>query len=197
MTAINPITIPSRKRKLLRTTTRSSVTFEDMRLIADRCFAELGAKTVLLWKRYNANYFGGELKPTPVLYVPTSPYGHWVGCTVFDRNIYLMYPGEKRSWGFVRGVLLHEMLHQYLRQVGKATAHQGEPWREEIMRISRLFGLEVWAGKYTVAKIDGRSVRINKPNPDASSKAQALNQDQISKWPYSIGVEPPDLARDS
>jgi hypothetical protein len=85
-----------------------------MLLIADRCFGELGLKTVNVWKHYNETYFGGLLQPTALLYVPTSPYGHWVGQHIADRNIYLMRPSPSRTWGFVRGVLLHEMIHQGL-----------------------------------------------------------------------------------
>ena len=194
MTAALPaVWKPKRKLPVVAS---SQVTYEDAELIADRCFGALGQKTISLWRHYNRDYFDGSLEVTPVLYVPTSPYGHWVGCHIRDRNIYLMYPGEKRSWGFVRGVLLHEMVHQFLEQSGKAVGHDGESWCAEIMRISRVFfGKNIWAGKYTVGKRNGRSVRMNKPNPDKASKAVALNQDQISRWPHSIGLEPPDYAQ--
>lgn len=144
-TALLPVMKWKPKRKLL-ITTGSKVSFEDAVLIGDRCFGSLGRQTVALWKRYNHDYFNGLLESTPVLYVPTSPWGAWVGCFTRDRNIYLMCPGEKRSWGYVRGVLLHEMLHQFLEQSGKDVGHDGEPWRQEIMRLSQIFGKHIWAG---------------------------------------------------
>jgi hypothetical protein len=194
MTAALPVVRWKPKRKLPVIISR--VTFEDAVLIADRCFGALGRTTISLWRHYNRDYFDGSLEVTPILYVPTSPYGHWVGCHVRDRNIYLMYPGEKRSWAFVRGVLLHEMTHQLLVQCGKYPGHDGEPWCTEIMRISRLFFRKhIWAGKYTVGKRNGRSVRMNKPNPDEGSKAVALNQEEISQWPHSVGIEPPDYVQ--
>src|ERR1700722_16496158 len=109
------------------------MTFDDMLLIGDRCFGELGVKTVRLWEQYNHAYFDGKLQPTALLYVPTSPYGHWVGLHIADRNIYLMRPSGLRSWGFVRGVLLHEMVHQSLVLAGKNPNHNREPWCNEIM----------------------------------------------------------------
>jgi hypothetical protein len=193
MTAALPVVKWKPKRKLPAIASR--VTFEDAALIADRCFNQLGRKTISLWRHYNHDYFNGVLEPTPVLYIPTSPWGHWVGCHIRDRNIYLMYPSEKRSWGFVRGVLLHEMVHQFLEQSGVDVGHDGTPWCQEIMRLSKVFGRNIWAGKYTVTKVHGRSQRTNKPNPDKDSKAIALNQDQISKWPHSIGLEPPDYSQ--
>jgi hypothetical protein len=173
--------------------TTATVSWEDAMLIADRCFQELGRKTVGLWRQYNVDYFGGSLHPTPVLYVPTSPYGHWVGCFYRDANIYLMHPSPKRTWAFVRGVLLHEMTHQKLAQDGLDTKHAGEPWCTEIMRLSRMLGRDIWAGKYIVKKVKGKSVRANKPKPASSTATRELNQYEISRWPYTINLEPPDL----
>jgi len=48
----------------------SGVSFDDALLIAERCFGELGRKTIFLWQRYNEEYFSGSLEVTPVLYVP-------------------------------------------------------------------------------------------------------------------------------
>jgi len=193
MTAALPVLKWTPKRKL-PVAISCNVTFEDAELIADRCFGSLGRQTVALWNRYNRDYFDGALEPTPVLYVPASPWGAWVGCFIRDRNVYLMYPGKKRSWGYVRGVLLHEMVHQFLHQSGKSTAHASEDWCREIMRLSKMFGKNIWAGKYTVRKVRGKSQRINLPNPDENSAAPELNQKQISQWPNSIGIEPPDYA---
>lgn len=181
-----------RGKRLRPTISTSPVNFEDAVLIADRCFGELGRQTIFLWREYNDVYFGGSLAVTPVLYVPTSPYGHWVGLHRHDQNIYLMFPGEKRSWNFVRGVLLHEMIHQHLSQRGKNPAHAGEPWCSEIMRISKLLGANIWAGRYTVKKMNGKSVRANEEPPASLKGLQALNQKQIARWPHSIGIAPPE-----
>jgi hypothetical protein len=177
---------------LLITKSNLPVSFEEAVLIGERCFGELGRRTVFLWREYNALFFDAALQVTPVLYVPTSPYGHWIGLHLHQRNIYLMFPNKSRTWGRVRGVLLHEMIHQHLAQSGENPQHAGAPWCREIMRISRQLGRNVWAGKYTVRRVNGKSVRINlaQPSPDG---ALALNQKQISRWPRSIGLDPPDI----
>jgi hypothetical protein len=176
----------------MKRATESNVTAispADALLVGDRCFGELGRKTVFLWRQYNDDYFNGALHTTPVLYVPTSPYGHWVGLHRSQKNIYLMFPGEKRSWGFVRGVLLHEMIHQGLQQEGKDTRHAGTPWCAEIVRISSLLGRRIWAGRYGVVRVAGKCVRANQPSPDG---LPSLKQKEIATWPHSIGLEPPD-----
>jgi hypothetical protein len=181
--------------KSLLTTRSNAPTFDECVLIADRCFGALGRKTMLLWREYNALYFGGALQVTPVLYVPTSPYGHWVGCICYQQNIYLMEPrkdGHYRTWDFVRGVLLHEMVHQYLQQLRRNAAHAGQPWCDEIMRISRLFGLDVWAGAYTVARVNGKLMRVNRA-PASPNGAQVLQQKEIARWPHTVGIVPPDV----
>ena len=169
------------------------VSFDDAVLIADRCFPkqELGRRTIFLWREYNDLFFDGKLRVTPVLYVPTSPYGHWVGQHRAQQNIYLMFPGENRSWPVVRGVLLHEMIHQALSQRGQNPAHAGTLWCQEIMRISRQLGTEIWAGKYMVKKIDGKSTRVNEA-PSESTGARILRQKEIAGWPQSIGLQPPE-----
>jgi hypothetical protein len=165
--------------------------YEDMLLIADRCWGDLGTNTVRLWRQYNEEYFGSILMPTPVLYVPTTPYGGCVGLTCRDRYIYLMPPNGSRSWAFTRGTLLHEMTHQYLQQVEKNPKHAGEPWCSEIMRLSTILGKNIWAGKYTVKKVEGKSVRANTARP-ADSSGQILNQVEIGTWPQTLGIDPPD-----
>jgi hypothetical protein len=167
----------------------SGVSFDDALLIAERCFGELGRKTIFLWQRYNEEYFSGSLEVTPVLYVPTSPYGHWIGLHRADRNIYLMPPAPSRPWSRVRAVLLHEMIHQNLSQSGKDVRHAGEPWCREIMRISMHFDRKIWAGKYTVRN----GQRVNTAPPLATN-ARILNQREIASWPHSINIEPPDNA---
>ena len=82
---------------------------------------------MFLWREYNDLFFGGAIRVEPVLYVPTSPYGAWVGLCRYNKNLYLMYPGTKRPWGCLRGFLLHEMIHQRLHQIGKNSDHTGEP----------------------------------------------------------------------
>jgi hypothetical protein len=85
------------------------------------------------------------------------------------------------------------MIHQGLAQAGKNPKHDGNPWCSEIMRISLYFDRSIWAGKYTVVKVEGKSVRANMPRPKGN-RARILDQDEISRWPHSIDIEPPDTS---
>lgn len=173
------------------------VTFDEMLLIATRAFHDLGTRTVRLWAQYNRAYFGGALKPIPVLYVPVSPYGHWVGQTRGLRLIYLMFEHpRKRPWPLVRDVLLHEMVHQALLEQGRDPHHKRQPWCNEIMRISRdYFGKTFWAGREAVGKVRTgkrrKSFKFNVPGPNGE---ESLKQAVISSWPHSVGIVPPDLS---
>jgi len=48
-----------RNKRLLTTISYSPLNFEDAVLIADRCFGDLGRKTIFLWREYNRIYFNG------------------------------------------------------------------------------------------------------------------------------------------
>jgi hypothetical protein len=155
--------------------TRPPLTFDEAMAVSTTVFGEIGRDTMLLWQQYNRAFFGGVLTPVPVLYVPTSTYGHWVGqCGAGGERIYLMRISDKRPWAFVRAVLLHEMIHQACAEKEVNLSHDRQPWCDEIMRISREhFGVAFWAGYYTVAKVGsgaGRhSVRTNKTGPNGEA----------------------------
>lgn len=71
--------------------------------------------------------------------------------------------------------------------------HAGAPWCAEIMRITRLLDAPaIWAGKYTVKRVNGRSVRVNETEPSPTG-ARVLKQNEIARWPNSVGIEPPDV----
>jgi hypothetical protein len=140
-------------------------------------------------------YFAGKLKPLPVFLTQVSPYGHWFGLTCCRRevtHIALTAPKQGNLLVANRGTLLHEMLHQFLHEKGDDTKHDGEPWRGEIMRLTReITGREVWAGKSTVRKQRGkdgrRSVRGNLPHPVTG--VPSLTHCQIVHWPKSVGIK--------
>ena len=158
-------------------------------------WGELGARVADTWVEFNRLYFGGRLRPLPIFLTPTTPYGKmagWTCCGGPVTHIALAAPREGKCLVANRGTLLHEMVHQHLHESGRYTSHDGEPWRQEIMRLTKLVtGKEIWAGKYTVAKErmeDGsrKSVRLNQPHPE--SGAPSLGQEAIARWPNSIGV---------
>lgn len=173
----------------------TAFTFDEMLRLATHAFGDIGKRTALLWREYNSKYFDDVLNPIPLVYVPTLPHGAHVGETWQTHVIYLMGQGPRRPWSFIRGVLVHEMLHQFLYQRGVSASHDSDGWRTEIMRITaKHFGKEIWAGRIKVTKVgkgkDRRSVKFNAPHPDGR---KSLTQGEIARWPHSVGIVPPDL----
>jgi hypothetical protein len=79
--------------------------------------------------------------------------------------------------------LLHEMVHQLLFERREHAAHDGEPWRREIMRLTKLItGKDIWAGRSLTARQNGKVVRMNKPHPQ--SGMPSLPQAAIARWPH-------------
>lgn len=179
------------------------LSYYDALTVSSRAFGTLGENSVRLWRQYNMTYFEGRLKPVPVLYVPTSHYGGWVGLCAGSKkrrvvhHIWMMLESPlSRPWALLRTVLLHEMVHQSLIERGLSADHAGLPWREVIMRLSfDHFGVQFWAGESTVVKRrnpDGKrqSVRTNRASPNGEP---SLTQGEIARWPDSMGIIPPDL----
>jgi hypothetical protein len=175
---------------------KRTYTYNDMLRTLTVGWGEHGRATAEYWRQYNAEYFGGRLKPLPIFFVPVSPYGHWRGLMCSHAavtHIALAAPGAGRHLVADRGVLLHEMVHQFLCESGEYTSHDGRPWCREIMRLTKLLtGQDIWAGAYTVAKVkqaDGsrKSVRLNRPRPGTGEPS--LTQDEIAHWPHSVGIK--------
>jgi hypothetical protein len=166
-------------------------TQDDLEIVATKSFGDLGAQTAKLFAQYNADYFDGRVQPVPVLYVPTSPYGHWVGQAQAQKLIYVMFPGNGRDWDFTRSVLLHEMLHHFLYASGENSKHAGKPWAREVIRLSA----QIWGRQFVkvsdkIRKIDGHSVRIR---AIGEPRDGVLAVRELACWPHSIGEAPPDL----
>jgi hypothetical protein len=51
------------------------LTFDDMLRFATEAWGPLGANTVRVWSLYNERYFGGVLKPIPLVITQTMPFG--------------------------------------------------------------------------------------------------------------------------
>ena len=183
---------------------RPVISYGEMEAMLNRAFGERGIETARAWQAYNTSYFDSRLEPVPIFHVAATPDSRWWGlCTGSwnQRRVANIQIGKAAGDGW-RETLLHEMVHQALFEAGLVPGHDGEPWRNEIMRISRdHFGVEFWAGAYTVAKIrrePGRriSIRVNKSGPAGEA---SLPQSDIAHWPRSVGITAPvytELRRD-
>src|SRR5262245_21855516 len=139
----------------------SQFSIEDMRRFALEAWGELGANVVEKWCEFNTTYFSGALKPVPLVITNTQPFGKRIGFCSYDpdasgRTITLNVPGRYNGLLADNDTLLHEMLHQYLFERGENAKHAGEPWRREIMRLTKVItGREIWAGRSKTVRDNG------------------------------------------
>jgi RecA-family ATPase len=118
-------------------------TVEDMRRFAGEAWGQFGIKVVERWCEYNATYFNGALRPVPLVITHTQPFGKRLAFCSYNinaagRTITLNVPKAHKSLLADNDTLLHEMVHQFLFERGEYPSHDGEPWRREIMRSTRL-----------------------------------------------------------
>src|SRR5262249_47468030 len=130
----------------------------------------------------------GALKPVPLVISNTLPFGRLIGRCSYDpdasgRTITLNVPAQHNVLVADNGTLLHEMLHQYLHERGENAKHAGEPWRREIMRLTKaITGREIWAGRSKTVRSNGSIIRMNAPHPETGEPS--LPQKVIAHWPH-------------
>lgn len=180
------------------THTRPDITFAEMKTFLTVGWGKFGERIADKWLKLNRTYFRGRLQPLPITLVNTSPYGHWLGitaCNPAEQRAHLIQLTAPRQEKFLVadvGVLLHEMVHQYLAELGEETGHDSEPWCREIMRLHyKITREKLWASPSVVRKekIGGKlkSVRKQKPCPDTGETS--LPRADIATWPHSVGVD--------
>ena len=170
-------------------------TFEDMHHHAAEAWGPLGADIADTWRKFNVAYFAGALRPIPLVISQTLPFGRRIGQCSHNpghyrggRAITLNLPDQGGHLIADNGTLLHEMLHQYLFERGEDPAHMGEPWRREIMRLTKLItGKTIWAGPSKTVRQNGKTTRMNAPRPE--TKEPSLPQAIIARWPHDkLGI---------
>jgi len=166
-------------------------TFDDMLKFATEAWGPLGTRTVRMWAVYNERYFGGALKPVPLVITHTQPFGRLLAFCSYHpdgegRTITVNVPKDHNRLLADNGTLLHEMIHQYLFERGEHAGHDGSPWRREIMRLNlALAGIEIWAGPSKLTRVNKKVVRINAPD---SNGRPSLTQGEIERWPHATGI---------
>jgi hypothetical protein len=86
--------------------------------------------------------------------------------------------------------LLHEMIHQFLFERGEKAAHADEPWRREIMRLTKqITGKDIWAGASKSVRQGKHVTKINAPHSETG--ALSLPQKVIARWPHdgNLGID--------
>jgi len=168
-------------------------TVEDMHRFAGEAWGPLGINVVKRWCEFNTAYFDGALHPVPLVITNTQPFGKRLAFCSYNpnttgRTITLNVPKQHNSLLADNATLLHEMVHQFLFERGEYASHDGQPWRREIMRLTKqITGRELWAGRSTTVRQDKRVVRINALHP--KTKELSLPQALIARWPHDgLGI---------
>jgi hypothetical protein len=165
-------------------------TLANMRDFAIEAWGPFGGSVVDKWVEFNDRYFGGKLRPVPLVITNTLPFGKFCSYDPgrHGRTITLNVPKNHEYLLADNCTLLHEMVHQYLFERGEDASHASEGWRREIMRLNKLItGKQIWAGRSISKRVvgeDGRLskvVRINEPHPDGR---ESLVQAVIARWPH-------------
>jgi hypothetical protein len=168
-----------------------------MRRFATEAWGPLGTATVERWVEFNERFFGGSLRPVPLVVTHTQPFGRRVAFCSYNpgthgRTITVNVPKDHQDLLADNGVLLHEMIHQFLFEAGEDASHASEGWRREVMRLSQLIaGKEIWAGRSMTKRVRGadgklsKVVRVNAPGPNGE---RSLGQDEIARWPHTVGI---------
>jgi hypothetical protein len=175
-----------------RTRTRTKpFTIDDMRRFALEAWGPLGAAVVTRWQTFNKCYFGGKLKPVPLVITHTQPFGKRIAFCSYapgaGRTITLNVPKHHDVLLADNCTLLHEMIHQALFEQDEAAGHDSEGWRREIMRLHRrITGADIWAGKSQAVRQGKEVVRINLPHPQTG--APSWTQKQIARWPHDTTI---------
>jgi hypothetical protein len=178
----------NRKRRDVTQSYKLQFSIEDMRRFGGEAWGQIGADIVDRWCEFNAAYFGGVLKPVPLVISNTQPFGKRIAFCSYDpdasgRTITLNVPARHHVLVADNNTLLHEMLHQYLFERGENAAHMGEPWRREIMRLTKVItGRQIWAGRSKTMRVNGSIIRMNAPHPETGEPS--VPQKVIARWPH-------------
>lgn len=174
------------------------LTFEDMERFLAAGWGGKGRRAARTWLDFNRRYFGGALRPIPLIFTHAQPFGRRAGMTCCGerdgRLIALAAPAHGDRLVADRGILLHEQIHQFLGENSEDRHHNSEPWCREIMRLHKMItGEQIWAAPELVRKTPAgahsgnrRSIRIHKPDPE--SGRASLSRREIARWPHSLGV---------
>jgi hypothetical protein len=170
---------------------REPITLDEFQKLMSWTYSEKGTALAKAWHWMNEGFFHGILKPCPILLPSSPPYGHWIGLCTGNPEGDTLHIQVKRDLELKQqfNVLLHECLHAYLRELKESTDHNARPWCREIVRLTgEIWNVEIHAAPDSPRKVNGRSVRIQKPS---STGMPSITRCQIAGWPYSIGLVVP------
>jgi len=106
-------------------------------------------------------------------------YGHCIALTRgYDRpRISIASTLFRDGTVAVSATILHEMIHAKLVLEGKDSAHNGQPWCDEITRLSpSVLGRAIHAKPVRPRRVDGKPKRVVEPGH--------LSRKELARWPH-------------
>jgi len=184
--------------------TRLAEQIDALRNAAEIIHPEIGRKLYTWWNRLNREHFGQQMQP-PGIQFGLTPHGSRLGLWRGRENVIVLHRSlvkpSGNAWGFARDledhgggekfcrdVLLHEMVHQYIRTVRDVSgddeeeqgtsSHNNSWWVAEVNRISPQIGLDVTASVIRQKRVDG-SVEWYVPEGH-------MTMAELGGWPHSV-----------
>jgi hypothetical protein len=137
---------------------------QTMAAFCGEAWGAAGLAAVRMWARLNETYFGGTLRPIPIIFIPISPDNRVADYHDGEngRMIRLVMPSDGRTINYAEN-LIHEMSHQAVAEQGRDPSHASADWRKEIRRLSMAIG--------------GHDIEIEK-----------CSERYLAQWPSNFGV---------
>jgi len=169
-------------------------TFEELKTNAIKVFGNFGAWVFDEWKKLNDTFFYGENIVGEIIWGST-PQDRSLGYYSPDKNFIVLhktlmrpvYPTSDLTWKLrhlnkrkVRDVLLHEMIHQRVHQIGGwegENCHNNGQFVNEVNRIAKLLDIDIKAKVIQWKTIHGKTTPSVEPG--------CLNPEELSNFPYS------------
>lgn len=169
-------------------------TFSELKIRAIKAFGNFGAWVFDEWKKLNDTFFYGENIVGEIIWGST-PQDRSLGYYSPDENLIVLhktlmrpvYPTSDLKWEFrhlnkrkARDVLLHEMIHQRIHQIGGwegENSHNNRQFVNEVNRIAKLLNIDI------KAKVIQRETVHDKTLPCVEPRC--LNLKELSNFPYS------------
>src|SRR4051794_6045073 len=91
--------------------------------------------------------------------------------------------------------VLHELLHNELRQFGERTKHDGGPWARRCQELSTALDVQVRIERVRSVRPPREPGATRKSNPTKACPPGCLPYDELASWPARLFADGPPLRR--
>jgi hypothetical protein len=173
----------------------SHTTKTDLTYIAAHRFmyGDLGEHVATAAILFRDRLMRGGFKLPPIRLAPVAPYGKCLALSGNGGSLSHVAEIDNGIWVYLHAKyhgsgaallesadtsVLHELLHNELRQFGEDMAHKGEPWARRCQELSDRLGIEVRIERPRSTR-DGK--RITTATPPG-----CLPYPELARWPRSV-----------